>query len=284
MNYIFGGGDAFYKRLFCKDEMKRIAWLTDIHLNFIEEFQIEELCRTVADSNSDAVLIGGDISEAPRLEAHLRLLEKFLQRPIFFVFGNHDFYHGSIQSVRQNAARLSESSNYLNWLPHSGAVELSSQTGLLGHDSWADARLGAGAKSNVYLSDFTLIKELRESQDLFKTLNKLGDEAAAYFSLNLPEAFKRFNHLIVLVHAPPFKEACWHEGEISDDDWLPHFTCQAVGDVLRQTMTEHPEKRMTVLCGHTHGSGTAQILPNLLVKTGAAIYGKPHVQEILSIE
>jgi hypothetical protein len=46
-------------------------------------------------------------------------------------------------------------------------------------------------------------------------------------------------------------------------------------------MSEHREKEMLVLCGHTHGIGQAQILPNLLVKTGGAIYGKPQLQEII---
>ena len=264
--------------------MNKIAWLTDIHLNFLNELQIEEFCQTVRASNSDAVLIGGDTSEAPQLEAHLRLLEKRLQQPIYFVLGNHDFYRDSISSVRQTAEKLSESSQWLKWLPHIGTVELTAQTGLLGHDSWADGRCGAGAKSSIFLNDFMLIKELRESRKLFKTLNDLGDESAAYFKHHLPEALKRFQNIIVLVHVPPFAEACWHEGKISGEDWLPHFTCRAVGETLRQIMSENPEKEMTVLCGHTHSSGTAQILPNLLVKTGSAVYGKPRVQEILTIE
>ena len=41
---------------------------------------------------------------------------------------------------------------------------------------------------------------------------------------------------------------------------------------------------MTVLCGHTHGSGEAQILPNLRVLTGGAVCGKPWVQRVLEIE
>jgi hypothetical protein len=49
-------------------------------------------------------------------------------------------------------------------------------------------------------------------------------------------------------------------------------------------MSAHPSKQMTVLCGHTHSAGVAQILPNLEVKAGAAIYGKPSVQEMLFIE
>lgn len=264
--------------------MSRIAWLTDIHLNFLKEAQIEEFCRTVSGTTCDAVLISGDISEAQTLEGHLRLLERCFQRPIFFVLGNHDFYRGSIDSVRRKAQLLSESTNWLNWLPHLGVVALTKQTGLLGHDSWGDGRLGTGTQSPVMLNDFLLIRELSESRDLFGKLNALGDEAAAYFEKHLPEALRHHQHMVVLVHVPPFKESCWHDGRISDDDWLSHFTCHAVGEVLRQTMLEHPGHRMTVLCGHTHGSGVARILPNLEVKTGGATYGQPHIQEILSIE
>lgn len=161
---------------------------------------------------------------------------------------------------------------------------MTKQTGLMGHDSWGDGRLGAGALSRVFLNDFLLIRELSESRDLFGELNALGDEAAAYFQDHLPEAFEHYAHLCVLVHVPPFKESCWHEGRISGEDWLPHFTCHAVGEVLLRTMLERPGKKMTVLCGHTHGSGVARILPNLEVKTGGARYGKPQIQEILSVE
>jgi hypothetical protein len=43
-------------------------------------------------------------------------------------------------------------------------------------------------------------------------------------------------------------------------------------------------RKMTVLCGHTHGSGEAQVLPNLRVLTGGAVYGKPGVQRVLEVE
>ena len=38
--------------------MKRLVWLTDIHLNFLKELQVEEFCRTVAAAEPDSVLIG----------------------------------------------------------------------------------------------------------------------------------------------------------------------------------------------------------------------------------
>ena len=53
------------------------------------------------------------------------------------------------------------------------------------------------------------------------------------------------------------------------------FTCQAVGKVLREAAVDHPSCQFTVLCGHTHGSGQARILPNLMTYTRGARYGSP---------
>ena len=46
-------------------------------------------------------------------------------------------------------------------------------------------------------------------------------------------------------------------------------------------MSHSPQCQLTVLCGHTHGSGTVEILPNLQVHTGAATYGEPAIQQPL---
>jgi hypothetical protein len=114
-------------------------------------------------------------------------------------------------------------------------------------------------------------------------IHALGDEAAAHLHRVLPDALTRFKHVLVLTHVPPFRESCWHQGEISNDDWLPFFTCKAVGDALAEAMAATPGRRMTVLCGHTHGGGEAQVLPNLRVLTGAVRYGNPVVQRVLDV-
>lgn len=88
----------------------------------------------------------------------------------------------------------------------------------------------------------------------------------------------------MLNHVPPFKEACWHQGQLSGDDWLPFFSCKAVGDVLQDAMKQHSDVAMTVLCGHTHSAGACQILPNLKVTTGCTEYGAPQVQQIVEIK
>ena len=265
--------------------MTQIAWLTDIHLDFLDAGETDAFCQDVAHCEADAFLIGGDISIATQIQEHLLLLARHLRRPIYFVLGNHDFYDGSIAGVRARVARSAKGSPWLHWLPDAGVVALSSNTGLIGHGAWADGRLGNADRSQITLNDYFYIAELTglSQQARFARLNALGDQAASYLHRALLSAVERFRHLLLLTHVPPFKASCWYQGQISDDEFLPHFTCSVVGDALTATMQRHPECQLTVLCGHTHSPGEARILPNLVVKTGKAAYGRPHIQEQITI-
>jgi hypothetical protein len=94
-------------------------------------------------------------------------------------------------------------------------------------------------------------------------LNMLGDESAQHLRETQPQAFDCYQHVILLTHVPPFKESCWYQGQVSNDEWLPFFAYQAVGDDLREVMAQRLDRRLTVYCGHTYHAGIAQILSNL---------------------
>ena len=261
----------------------KMLWLTDIHLEFLDAHQQHRFLDELRAYEADGILISGDIAQAPTISEDLARLEAALETPIYFVLGNHDFYRGSISEVRTTIRKQARGSKYLRWLSGGSGVPLSTKTCLVGHDGWGDARLGDYDGSQVQLNDFELISELTglSRSELRARLRSLGDEAAAHLRSVLPRALASAEHVIVLTHVPPFQEASWHNGSHSAPDWLPFFACKAVGDVLVDTMRKHKEKRMTVLCGHTHGGGRARILPNLVVLTGAATYGQPVVQEVL---
>jgi Icc-related predicted phosphoesterase len=263
----------------------RLGWVTDLHLNFVHPHERAEFYGRLREQQLDALLIGGDLGEADSVASFLAELEHALTLPLYFVLGNHDFYRGSIREVRRAIAAQAGASSRLHWLPASGVVQLTADTALVGHDSWADGRVGDFFRSEIMLNDYVLIDELRtpDKQQRFARLNALGDEAAAFFDQHVPQALKRCRHVVILTHVPPFRDACWHEGKISDSDYLPHFACQVVGDHLAAIMRNHPGHKMTVLCGHTHSSGTAQILDNLVVLTGGAQYGHPALQQILEV-
>jgi Icc protein len=260
----------------------RVAWLTDIHLNFLRPGGRATFFGRLAEQHFDAVLVGGDVGEAPSVAGHLAAMADALHVPIYFVLGNHDFYRSSLAATRASVVRQAAASGYLNYLSESGVVSLTATTALVGHDSWADGRLGNFFDSRVMLNDYVLIADLKDlaQGERFAKLNSLGDAAAAFLEARTAEALVSHQHVIVLTHVPPFRDACWHEGRISDDDWLPHFACKAVGDRLATLASAHPEQSLAVLCGHTHSPGVAQILPNLVVYTGAAEYGNPIVQRV----
>ena len=262
----------------------KLAWLTDIHLNFLRKAGQKAFFASLP--AADAFAITGDIGEAHDVAAHL---QAFAERgPMYFVLGNHDFYRGSIAGVRAQVSELCRDIPDLRWMPDAGVVPRTESTCLVGHDGWGDGRLGDYRGSDVMLNDFALIGEFdgfdEDPETRLAKMHALGDAAAAHFRAVLPDALKRFRHVITLTHVPPFRESCWHEGAMSDDNWLPFFACKAAGDALLGAMAAAPDRQMTVLCGHTHGSSEAQILPNLRVLTGGVVYGKPCVQRVLEVE
>lgn len=163
----------------------RLAWLTDIHLNFLTPEARQGFLNHVAEQ-CDAVVISGDIGESPDITYLLGEMEAAFQKPIYFVLGNHDFYKGSIARTRDRVGKLARQSDHLVYLSQEGVVQLTPNTAMVGHDGWADARLGDIGRSDVLLNDYFLIEELsRWSRDfipdkegLITTLHDLGDEAA----------------------------------------------------------------------------------------------------------
>ena len=263
-----------------------LAWLTDIHLNFLSPERLHEFCSELADSEADAFVITGDISEAPTLQFHLDAMAQAVERPVYFVLGNHDFYKGSVREVRRSLAERCASSRWLRYLTQTGVVPLTESWALVGHDGWADGRFGDYFGSPVLLNDWLLIEELTwlSQHERLERLQALAAEAADHLKTAVERALLTHDHVLVATHVPPFREACWYQGQISNDDYLPHFSSKASGDAIREALQPRPEKEALALCGHTHGAGWTQPLPNLQVRTGAAEYCRPAIQEILRLE
>ncbi len=264
--------------------MMRLLWLTDIHLEVLPEEPLADFLSLLQSQQSDGVLITEDIAQANSVIIYLKQLAESVGQ-VYFVLGNHDFYGGSVVEVRREVQKVCQANPQLTYLTSAGVVSLSPSTALIGHDGWGDGRLGNGLTTPVLLNDFFLIKELadRSRPMLLAEVGRLGDEAAAHLELALREALQTHQHVIALTHVPPFREATWHEGNLSNDDWLPWFSCQAAGAVLKRVMSQHQEADLTVYCGHTHSPGFCQILPNLRVHTGQAVYFRPQIQQVIPV-
>ncbi len=82
----------------------KLAWLTDIHLNFLEKQERKLFYSEILNKSCDGVLISGDIAEAPCLIEILNEMVDEIGKPIYFVLGNHDYYRGQVSELRNKIA------------------------------------------------------------------------------------------------------------------------------------------------------------------------------------
>jgi len=137
-----------------------LAWLTDIHLNFLRH---TEACKAfgryvAADLQGlegPRVIVTGDIAEClslvPMFYEFIEGLNEKRKIPTYFVLGNHDAYGGSIAASHVGAEAIEKiarkNGNTALWLTNAGVIELSKTVALMGHDGWYDGRYGSPESS-----------------------------------------------------------------------------------------------------------------------------------------
>jgi hypothetical protein len=216
---------------------------------------------------------------------------------VLFVTGNHDYYRGSIYGVTRELSALTRPN--LTWLDTAEPI-LFEDFALVGQYSWYDGLCGAPLKSQVVLYDWSSVEELRQvytgedewrhmidqgsRNPLLTTLRGLAAEAISNVKSKLEAALQQNSRVLFATHVAPFQGASWHEGKVSNDEWLPWFTCRQMGEMLAEVAQAHPNHKILVLCGHNHSSGTYQHAANLRVLTGAARYGAPDAMGLIGSE
>src|ERR1700691_2419953 len=119
--------------------MTTVIHATDIHLNFVNTQEVLTFCAALNESHPRYILLSGDIAEAPSVCHYLRVLATNVNAPIYFVLGNHDYYNGSVDAVRQDVnalcRELTDKLIYLTSTPFAKQVD---DTLIVGVDGWAD--------------------------------------------------------------------------------------------------------------------------------------------------
>lgn len=270
-------------------EINKIAWLTDIHLNFLNSTERKKFYNQVDKTDSNTILITGDIAEASSICEVMHEFSVNTTKHIYFVLGNHDYYGGSVIDVKSKIIALCSKNKRITWLGKPEIIRLNKHTVLVGQDGWADARYGDFDHSPVSLNDSHLISELFQAFLLSKSalkneMQKLADKDSEMLFKTLTDAITAdIKKMIIATHVPPFTECCWYKDKPSDKDWLPYFSSKATGDVISIFAKKNPNINFLVLCGHTHTSSTIKFGENLETKVGSAEYYHPKLQTILII-
>jgi predicted phosphohydrolase len=279
----------------------KLAWATDIHLDFItnpEQLQasahnLDLFCSSLLEDNPDCILLSGDISLSPHLQDHLLALEARLDRSIYFVLGNHDFWDGSFESTRDKITKLSNESGYLHYISSKPCMMLSSRTALVGHDGWYDGFYGDAQFSNVILNDWLRISDYARAgvmvpgmrpniSAILDISRNQAAMAARHVAAGIKKAIKQHgaSHVVVLTHVPPFSEC--HRDTPKGSEALPWYSSKAMGDMLLSAAKSFSNVTFEVFCGHSHSKFDDNITTNLICHVGGAQYAHPDSQGIFN--
>lgn len=259
------------------------CWITDIHLNFLEDDKAREFLETVHDHDSDIVFLTGDIAESPVLSDYITMIDQVVGKPVYFVLGNHDFWHTSVSHIHAHFPRFLNEKSFTRWLTTSGVIALDNDTCVIGHEGWYDCRYGDWQSSSFLMREWSCQEDYRgcsTMKDVVERSQTLANLSIEHFKKWLPDAIKRFRKIIVLTHFPPYDDTHVYMGQIGSPQAQPFFTNRILGELLYVAASANPNKEFTVLAGHTHGQCSKQILPNMMVHVGGAEYGKPQIQPI----
>jgi Icc-related predicted phosphoesterase len=251
----------------------QLAWATDCHFEWLND-TFDAFIESLARSGTDGVIISGDISNSKHIAYHLKRLSE-LPMPVYFVLGNHDFYHGSFGLVHQMVRKSIRDHNNLTWLTEAPPIQLTESTYMIGHDGWADGRAGMGEKSGLILNDYRLISDFvgLPVSSVFSLMQKTADAASERLYQQIHQIGAK--HIIVVTHAPPFREASKHRGRVADDRSIPHFSNIGMGRMLEKA-AEETGARLSVFCGHTHHRARVNINGRIAVRVKQARYGRPN--------
>jgi predicted phosphohydrolase len=271
--------------------MKQVLWGTDLHLNFLDDADINSFLtgykRLIEENESkgietSSVIITGDSSEAQQLVSHLSMIQNTLELPVYFVCGNHDYWGSSFKTMRDNLIALPDDLK-IKWMGSTDYVPLFESHALVGHDGWYDAVLGDWRSSQFMMNDWIRIAEFihRRGDSLISNFRELSLESALHVVAGANKAIQDgFKQIVVITHIPPFADVAAFRGRPTEPSALPWYTSGLMGDKLMNLANENPDIEFTVLAGHTHENMSKKMLPNLIVHVGGAKYGSPAFRQV----
>jgi len=267
-------------------KLRHIAWLSDIHLDFLDKVRRRAFYQTIIDAEVDGVVISGDICNSSHLTEHLTEMVKAVKVPVWFTLGNHDYYGSTVKATRKKVEALCKKQPLLKWLHKEGVIALSEEIGLIGVDSWADGRAGHYWESNVELADHRLIGDLKglDAAGRLKVIQRFANEAEEILGRSLDSALTQFKTVFVVSHVPMFYEACLGpDRRVSGPLWMPHYVWHqggiAIGDVLQNNAHGH----VIVLSGHTHSDIRLRIDDRISIWVASAEYDNPVIADVIDL-
>lgn len=265
----------------------KLAWLSDTHLDQVSSIDITRLCRGIAKEGADAIVITGNVSSGHQLVESLGYLETNAFMPVYYVLGQKDYSHTTIDKMRAVATAIETEEGYdpIVYVSTRGPVELTDTLTLVGLDGWGDLREGRKKNTRFLLRDHIAIKDFRkmDNDSIMGLLQNLADSDVRKARETLLEVLESGKDVLLLSSVIPFSELLEKDGDMPNDDMLAYYVCRVLGDTLLELADEYPDRKIRVLCGSMQTDSTHSPRENLTCETNSRDEDRLCVQKFLEV-
>ena len=166
-------------------------WLTDLHLDMVEDKELQVFYRSLKNHPSKGIFITGDIADGENFPKFLEEIQAISKKPLYFVLGNHDYYGNTLQDTFKKASLLSKANKEIHFLPDASC--LLDDFALIGINNFNDGEGHDFEKSEIWLRDYNEIEDFKvlSPKDLKDKLTTLGKISCLEVEKKILEAFKK---------------------------------------------------------------------------------------------
>lgn len=266
---------------------RKYLWFSDTHLEKVSSWDKGRFLYKLSNESPAGIFLTGDISNGLKICFHLRMISAIANCPVYFVLGNHDYHFSSIDKIHDKIHNLCEKNPNLVWLPENGPIKLSKKAAVIGVDGWYDAENG-NPDFLKFTPDWFLIKDFRKLPSMdarIEMWRKIARASADSAEKKLVEAINSgYKRIYLLTHVSPWKEATRDVGTFLERFWLPYNTNLTLGRKLKEVMSNHNKKRLTVLSGHTHEQSIIWVRRNVQCIVNDSNYlSGPQIRNIIYV-
>jgi predicted phosphohydrolase len=235
------------------ENILKTLWLTDLHVNKLNKKQYQQLLSRITTSGAEAIWLTGDIGDPPFNWLFLEDLFCGFKRTVYFLLGNHDYYHQPIDAIRNRAKMLGQ--------VYPNAYYLTVESGFsLGHHFF----VGVGGWANTgghTLDEKTWDSESIEdfkglnTKQLHKKLNQLAERDAYFLLEKCRSGIKKSTKQVsIFTHVPP-TDAMYGKYPVRPlQEKRSVFYSYALSSALKQLLNTYPTIDFCVYSGHIHQS------------------------------
>lgn len=231
-------------------------------MNRLSHVEYHALLHKVCQAHATRVWITGDIGDPSNNWKFLNELLEAVNRSVYFLLGNHDFYQGTISQARQKAAKICQQHSNAFYLHECEGFMMDGHL-VLGVDGWANTDK-TSLHGTTWDSEQIFDLQNLSIEQLQQVMNQFAEEDTALLLKKCRQSLSSSIHSVcIFTHIPPVDARLGSGKTRAMQEMRTVFYSEALSKGLHELTKYYPKVNFQVFSGHLHRKISYGISNNL---------------------